>query len=377
MATATSTAGNNRGYNRSITLRELQVPTFYDPSNAWKRWTVPYEERAEQAFDWAARNNITPAASDTLRVRLMLIDEQITFCLPPDLGGQLYVVGAEADTDRVAQFIYRNLAHITSITATMDTHTSLQIFFARFWVDAQGKHPPAVTMISRDDVHTGKWRVNPSVAAKIGWSYDRLAKHVRHYVDELTRKGKFALLIWPIHARLGDESHALVSTISEAIHVHECARDTEVDFQIKGGNPLTEFYSVLRPEVMTTAGGVPIDQENVALLNAMEADDVLVFAGQAKSHCLNFTIDDVMSTAERWAQNAGVAVGDILGKIYILEDCTSPVIVPGPNGDFTQLANEAFDRYKAAGMHIVRSTDPMESWPGMQDILARAAARHP
>ena len=39
-------------------------------------------------------------------------------------------------------------------------------------------------------------------------------------------------------------------------------------------------------------------------------------------------------------------------------DCTSPVVVPGAV-DYTDEADAAFERYAAAGMHIIRSTDPI------------------
>jgi len=45
-------------------------------------------------------------------------------------------------------------------------------------------------------------------------------------------------------------------------------------------------------------------------------------------------------------------------KVYLLEDCTSPVVVPGVV-DFTEAANEAFQRFAAAGMNVVKSTELM------------------
>jgi hypothetical protein len=33
--------------------------------------------------------------------------------------------------------------------------------------------------------------------------------------------------------------------------------------------------------------------------------------------------------------------------------------------DYTDEADEAFARFAEAGMHVVRSTDPVESWPGI------------
>ena len=33
---------------------------------------------------------------------------------------------------------------------------------------------------------------------------------------------------------------------------------------------------------------------------------------------------------------------------------------------FRRLPAAYFERYSAAGMHVVRSTDPIETWPGIQ-----------
>jgi len=47
--------------------------------------------------------------------------------------------------------------------------------------------------------------------------------------------------------------------------------------------------------------------------------------------------------------------------VYLLEDCTSPVVVPGVV-DYTEQADEAFQRFAASGMHLVKSTQPLDSW---------------
>jgi nicotinamidase-related amidase len=43
-------------------------------------------------------------------------------------------------------------------------------------------------------------------------------------------------------------------------------------------------------------------------------------------------------------------------KVYLLEDCTSPVVVPGVV-DHTDAANAAYEWFAKAGMHIVKSTE--------------------
>lgn len=54
----------------------------------------------------------------------------------------------------------------------------------------------------------------------------------------------------------------------------------------------------------------------------------------------------------------------LVRKVYLLEDCTSPVVVPGAV-DYTDPADAAFARFAAAGMHRVRSAAPIASWPGI------------
>lgn len=74
------------------------------------------------------------------------------------------------------------------------------------------------------------------------------------------------------------------------------------------------------------------------------------------------SIDDLLN--EIMAQDR-----TLVSKVYILEDCMSAVAVPNPNdpsdfiADFTPQAEAALDRFRAAGMHVVRSTDPIDSWP--------------
>jgi nicotinamidase-related amidase len=48
-------------------------------------------------------------------------------------------------------------------------------------------------------------------------------------------------------------------------------------------------------------------------------------------------------------------------KVYLLEDCTSPVVIPGVI-DYTEQADAAFQRFEKSGMHIIRSTEPIASW---------------
>lgn len=331
---------------------QLPTPDYFDTKKVSEVWRVPYQERAAEAKEWAEKYSIQPAASDTNRICLLIIDAQNTFCLPEFelfVGGRSGS-GAVDDNLRLCEFIYRNLNAITTIAPTMDTHTAMQIFHPIFWINEAGEHPlPAATSITLEDVQQGIWKVNPAVAHSIAnGNYSALQKHALHYVQKLSEDGKYPLTIWPYHSMLGGIGHALVSAVEEAIFFHSIARNSQALFEIKGGNPLTENYSVLRPEVLDGPDGNSIAQKNASFIDKLLGFDAIIIAGQAKSHCVAWTIDDLLT--EILARDRKLAK-----KVYLLEDCTSPVVVPGVV-DFTEQADAAFQRFAAAGMNVVKST---------------------
>lgn len=323
-------------------------------------WQVPYQELAAAAESWARQHSVKPAAADGFRIGLLLIDTQITFCIP---GSELFVAGrsgngAVEDNAKLCTFIYENLGRITEISATMDTHSAMQIFHPLFWVNQAGEHPAPHTEISAHDVEGGVWRVNPAVAASAaGGDLDTIDRHAKHYVRRLAETHKYPLIVWPYHGMLGGIGHALVPAVEAACFFHAVARASPTAFELKGDNPLTEHYSVLGPEVLERADGAPLAQKNSRFLQRLLSFDALVIAGQAKSHCLAWTIADLLD--EIVARDRQLA-----RKVYLLEDCTSPVVVPGVV-DFTEQADAAFERFVAAGMHAVRTTTPVEGWPGI------------
>lgn len=345
------------------TTKQLPIPPHFEPHKVGEVWRVLYQERAAAAEAWAQQHGIQPAANDKTRICLMAIDVQNTFCIPEFelfVGGRSGM-GAVDDNVRLCEFIYRNLGVISAIAPTMDTHTSMQIFHPIFWINNAGEHPtPAATNITLEDVQRGKWKVNPAVAHSLGGNYPALQKHALHYVQQLSDDGKYPLTVWPYHSMLGGIGHALVSAVEEAIFFHNIARSSQALFQIKGNNPLTENYSVLRPEVLNDAEGYPIAQKNTDFIQKLLDFDVVIIAGQAKSHCVAWTIDDLLT--EMMAQEP-----NLVKKVYILEDCMSPVVVPGVI-DFTAQADAAFHRFISAGMHVVKSTQAIDTWADIPQL---------
>ena len=346
-------------------VKELPLPPWYDPKKVenWAR-LVKYQDLFQSARAFGETHSIGSAALDRLKIALLPIDVQNTFCYP---DFELFVrglsgTGAMDDSRRLAEFIYRNLRHLTSIHPTMDTHRAWAIFHASFLVNDKGEHPDPhyPTPITLAEIEQGKWRVDPKAAFAItgdGSKYRALQAHLVHYARKLSEGGKYALTVWPFHAMLGGYGHALVPSIEEACFAHSIIRGAQTGFEIKGGNELTENYSIFAPEVLTTAGDRPIDQRNTRFLDILFRNDVVVIAGEAKSHCVAWSIADLLGDIQQ--RDPALAQ-----KVYLLEDCTSNVVVPGVI-DFSQQGDEAFQRFAAAGMHLVRSTDPISSWPGI------------
>ena len=337
---------------------QLPIPPHFEAKKVGEVWRVPYQEIATLAHSWKEKYHIQPTSRDKARICLLLIDVQNTFCIP---NFELFVGGksgngAVEDNVRLCEFIYRNLGVITSIIPTMDTHTAMQIFHPFFWVNEAGKHPiPAATNITPDDIIKGVWKVNPAVAHSItNDNQDLLNKQAYNYVQKLTQNGKYPLTIWPYHSMLGGIGHALVSAVEEAIFFHNLIRESQTQFELKGNNPLTENYSVLSPEVLEGFDQNQIAQKNTSLIEQLLKFDAVIIAGQAKSHCVAWTIEDLLNEIQQVDIN-------LAQKVYILEDCTSPVVVPGVV-DYTETANAAFTKFAASGMHLVKSREPISKW---------------
>lgn len=337
----------------------LPIPYFYDPYLVYKIWRVPYDERHIEAREWAVEHNIEAADTDQSRTLLLLIDVQNTFCIPEF---ELYVSGAEEDNQRLCSFIYRNIPNITNIVCTMDTHTSMQIFHQNFWINDAGEHPtPLVTLITPENIESGEWYVNKDIVDNMSFfayplhvpkfkEYQWLVEYSKWYVKKVTEDGKFPLTIWPYHAMLGGIGHSIVSSVEEACFFHGETRRTQVQYELKGQNPITENYSAINPEVLRDQHNRDIALKNIKLLNQIYEYDRIIIAGQAKSHCVNWTVRDILS--EFKDDRA------ICEKIYLVQDLTSPVIVP-EIVDYTEMANEAFASFEQQGMKLIHSADSL------------------
>jgi len=318
------------------------MPRFHEDARAGQLQLERGAEVAEEARRYVAEHRIRPAREDTLRIAAFGIDVQVAFCTP---GASLFVPGAVEDTQRALRFLYSHLDRLTELVFSLDTHRVFQIFHPAWWRDAEGRPPAPLSVITVADVRAGRWQAT------------RFPEESLAYCERLEATGRYVLTIWPFHALLGGLSHALVPAVYEASLFHALARDTPTWFELKGEHPLTENYSVLSPEV-TEVKGQKVGEFNSRLFeHLMTFDRVYVF-GQAKSHCVLSTLQDLRQHIERTDRSK-------MGSVFILEDAMSPVPAPPldplpPALDFPRVADAALQDLHAAGMRVVRTTDALE-----------------
>jgi nicotinamidase-related amidase len=339
----------------------LPLPDHFDGGRASNAgYGVEDVGRLQRAAEaWRARHGLRAVGADATRVHLLVIDAQVDFSFPQ---GSLYVAGRSGTgaidaNRRLAEFIYGHLHLLSQVTCTMDTHVPYQVFFTSAHLRDDGTHPDPHTMISAEDYRRGRYRPDPAMARQIGVDPVWLQRQFTHYCEQLEATGKYQLYLWPYHCLLGSRGHRLAGLIEEAVLFHAFARGAADLPEIKGGNPLSERYSIFKEEVATCFDGRPIPgaQKNTRLIKTLLEADLVILAGLASSHCVKESIADLLTDIQ--AQDPALAK-----KVYILRDCTAPVVVPG-GADFTAEAEAALARFAGAGMHVVDSTSPIGSWP--------------
>jgi len=270
----------------------------------------------------ANTEQITPSREDVAKVLFMGIDFQNDFME----NGELGVPNSHKDVERVTKFLYQNLDKVTTIALSLDTHELHQIFHPSWWVDAEGNHPVPFTVITREDVEKRKWMA-------VEKQQESLA-----YIIHLERLGKKQLLIWSYHCIEGTHGAALEGQFSNMVHFHSLIRQSNIQKIVKGQDPLSEMYGIIKPEYAKTDG------TNYAFLHSLLAYDKIVIAGEAKSHCV---LESVRQIVEYFGEKH-----ELPSKIYLLEDCMSAI--PG----FEESTEHAFkELQKNYGIHIVKSTE--------------------
>jgi nicotinamidase/pyrazinamidase len=253
---------------------------------------------------------------------LLIIDPQNDF----HPGGTLAIPTADEDAERTAAFIRDNVDDIDRIIITLDSHQRIHIAHGLFWRNDAGEHPPPFTQITKKDIEDGTWRaVDASKQAA-----------ALEYATKLEARGRFTLCVWPEHCIIGSPGHNVRPVILDAVNHWAEKRMKEVTFVWKGQHCMTEMYSALRAEV-------PVDDTHTELIRTLTESSRVVVCGQALSHCVNFTVRDLVEDYEGDSKD--------LGSISVLRDCTS--VVPG----FEETGRTFLADMQAKGVRVATSTE--------------------
>jgi nicotinamidase-related amidase len=266
------------------------------------------------------------------RIDLLLIDPQNDFCIANGPGGEkgaLVVGGADNDMIRLAEFIVKNTKRIYEIHCTLDSHQTVHIAHPIFWKNSRGEHPAPFTVITADDVKHGVWSA----------TYAPFQKRAQAYVDSLAVNKRYALVIWPPHCIIGSWGASIVPSVSNALIAWETAKFDKVNFVPKGSNFFTEHYSGVKADVEDPSD--PSTKMNTNLIKAMTQADEIILAGEALSHCLANTVQDI----------AAEFGDDNIKKFTLLTDCSSNVT------GFEKLGTDFIVNMSKRGMKLAKSTN--------------------
>lgn len=270
----------------------------------------------------AAQEGLSFASDDSEKILFLAIDMQNDFMEK----GELAVPGSHADARNAARFLYNHLDKITRIAVSLDTHQPQQIFHPIWWVDPEGNHPAPFTIITAADVQSGKWRA-------VNHPEESLA-----YVTKLGKQSKKELCIWPYHCLEGTYGAALESQFANMVFFHSIARKSTPLRIVKGKEPLSEMYGIIKPEVSRDD-----DAGNLELLRELKNYHRVIVVGEAKSHCVLESLQQILDYYESDA--------DMTSRITVLSDCMSPI------PSFEQSTEDAFAHLQEKyGITVTTST---------------------
>ena len=242
-------------------------------------------------------------------IHLLIIDPQNDFCDLPEArrpagrAPSLPVEGADADMQRLAALIADTGAGIDAITVTLDSHHRLDIAHPTFWRRGDGTGVTPFTEITAKQVRDGAFQ--PRDAASL--------PRALAYLDALEARGRYTLMVWPVHCEIGTWGHAVHADVAAACRAWEAQRHRVAQSVRKGENPWTEHYSAVLAEVPDADD--PHTQLNTALIANLDRADRILIAGEASSHCVRATTEHIVENLP----------GGRPERIALVTDCMSPV----------------------------------------------------
>jgi len=265
--------------------------------------------------------------------QLLIIDPQNDFMDIP--GAALPVAGANADMQRLADFIDRAGPKLADIAITLDSHHSVGIERPAMWCQADGGEVAPFTPIAAADVRAGTYRPRDASALP----------RVLAYLDALEAGGRYQLMVWPVHCEIGTWGHNVQDAVRAAYNRWERATLRPVRKILKGMNVWTENYSALQAEVPD-----PADRDtelNLPLVRTLDEAERIVVAGEASSHCVRATVEHLVANLPSGRAD----------KVILLADCMSPV------AGFEAQAEKFLADMRARGARVITSAECLTQLP--------------
>lgn len=278
----------------------------------------------------------------TMNTHLLIIDPQNDFCDIPASGwpaGErptLPVAGAAADMERLADFIHMAGARLSGITVTLDSHPVVAIERPTFWLTGEGAEVAPFTSIAAAQVASGEFRPrNPA-----------LLETVIGLLHQLEAAGRYQLMVWPVHCVTGTWGHNIHAKVAQALSQWERQSLVQVRKVLKGEYPLVEHYGVFEAE--TPLADVQATQFNSELArHVCHGVDRLLFAGEALSHCVRASVEQLMRFLDATNPTRRPALA-------LLSDCSSSV------AGFEQAGLDFLNDFRAAGGEVLTSRQAPE-----------------
>ncbi len=274
-------------------------------------------------------------------IQLLIVDDQNDF-MDTDTAA-LRVKGASDDAERTAAFVDREGWRITHIGFTLDSHPVIDLGHPGMWCDADGQPPAPFTVITAQDIRDRVWNPRNENSRRKVLGGRTIREYFIDYADQLEKRGKYQLTVWPEHCIIGTEGHNVQPRLRTALSNWERRRFADVNWVTKGTNPWTEHYGALEAEVPMATD--PSTLLNAGYLGILKTADLVIIVGQARTHC-------VLETMRQVVYNVPEAV---VRKIVLLTDCTSDVAaIPGVV-DFSALADAEISKMQQLGLQLATS----------------------
>ena len=257
-------------------------------------------------------------------MKMLIIDPQYDFHdVPPafiqdEHQPALAVPGAWEDSNRLAQFIEENQDSINEVFVTLDTHAVYDIGHAAYWINEEGVHPEPFTVITLEDLQKGTWKTVDN----------KKQPYVLEYAKSIQDNNKMPIMVWPNHCLENTAGYEIVPQIKEALS----KLSVPIHYIKKGQDVDAEHYGAIQAEHVIN----DYTDTNTELLEQLKGEKILV-GGQALSHCLGATIEQIIDNMPT----------DEYQNIVLLRNTTSAV------PSFEEQAEELVKNFEEKGIQVI------------------------